>query len=76
MSDTSDEMESGAACYEGYLEGLRNLQHRIHSNANNGYWETMCGDKIPLEDIEESHRINIIKWCKMKNLIPPKQLGE
>jgi hypothetical protein len=55
MSDTSDDMESGAACLEVYMEKLERPFRPLD------FWKTRTGEEILVCEMTDSHLINAIK---------------
>ena len=59
MSDTTDDMEIGAALYEAHLE-------RIQEQVDKKLWQTRSGEVIKISNMGDSHLVNTIRLLRRK----------
>lgn len=57
MSDTTDDMEAGAALYEAHLE-------RIEEDVRKKVWTTRDGQRMKISDMADSHLTNTINLIR------------
>ena len=57
-----------------YMAWSIDFQRKVNQNADKGYWETKDNRRINFDSMGSSHSINIIKWCKVMGIVPPKQI--
>lgn len=65
MSDSTDDMEG---------DYIYDEQETIDEYSKNGLWIKRDGKAIPFNQISDSYRKNIIKWCEDSGLTPPLDL--